>query len=51
VVYLHESENDLSIDNDLISFSKAMNDDNSDKLLDVMKYELKSMTQNCVRDL
>jgi len=31
VVYLQELENDLSIDNDLVSFSKAINGDNSDK--------------------
>jgi len=48
VVYLQESENDLSIDNDPISFSEAINDDNSDKWLDSMKDELKSMTQNDV---
>jgi len=48
MVYLQESENDLSIDNDPISFSEAMNSDNSNKLLDAMKDELKSMAQNCV---
>jgi len=48
VVYLQESKNDLSIDNDPVSFSEAMNSDNSDKWLDAMKDELKSMTQNCV---
>jgi len=51
VVYLQESENDLSIDNEPVSFSEAINDDNSDKWLDAMKDELKSMTQNCVWDL
>jgi len=51
VIYLQESENDLSIDNDPVSFSEAMNDDNSDKWLDPMKDELKSMTQNGVWDL
>ena len=51
VVYLQESENDLSIDNDPVSFSEAMNSDNSDKWLDAMKDELKSMAQNCVWDL
>jgi len=44
VVYLQESENDLSIDNELVSFSEAINDDNFDKWLDAMKDELKSMT-------
>ena len=43
VVYLQELENDLSIDNDQISFLEAINDDNSDKWLDAMKDELKSM--------
>jgi len=51
VVYLQESENDLSIDDDPVSFSEAMNSDNSDKWLDAMKDELKSMAQNCVWDL
>ena len=51
VVYLQESENDLSIDNELVSFSEAINDDNFDKWLDAMKDELKSMTQNDVWDL
>jgi len=51
VVYLQELENDLSIDNDPVSFSEAMNSDNFDKWLDAMKDELKSMTQNCVWDL
>jgi len=50
VVYLQESENELSIDNDPVSFSEAMNSDNSDKWLDVMKDELKSMVQNYVWD-
>ena len=43
MVYLQESENDLSIDNDPVSFSDVVNDDNSDKWLDAMKDELKSM--------
>ncbi|WVZ13110.1 hypothetical protein V8G54_017640 [Vigna mungo] len=51
VVYLQESENDLSIDNDPVSFSEAINGDNSDKWLNVMKDELKSMVQNDVWDL
>ena len=50
MVYLQESENELSIDNDPVSFSEAMNSDNSDKWLDVMKDELKSMVQNYVWD-
>jgi len=51
VVYIQESKNDLSIDNDPVSFSKAINCDNSDKWLDAMKDELKSMSQNDIWDL
>jgi len=51
VVYLQESKNDLSIDNDPVSFSKTINGDNSDKWLDAMKDELKSMAHNDVWDL
>jgi len=51
VVYLQELENDLGIDNDLVSFSEAINDDNLYKWLDAMKDELKSMAQNDVCDL
>ena len=51
VVYLQESENDLSIDNDPISFSEAINSNNSDKWLDAMKDELKSMAHNDVWNL
>ena len=51
MVYLQESDNDLSIDNDRISFSEAINGNNSDKWLDAMKDELKSMAHNDVWDL
>jgi len=51
VVYLQESENELSIDNDPVSFSEIMNDDNFDKWLNAMKDEFKSLAQNCVWDL
>ena len=51
MVYLLVSEIDLSIDDYPISFSEAMNGDNSDKWLDAMKDELKSITQNCVWDI
>jgi len=47
-IYLQESENDLSIHNDPISFSKATNGDNSNKWFDAMKDELKSISQNDV---
>ena len=42
---------DLGIDNDPISFSEAIDGDNFDEWLDVMKDELKSMTQIDVWDL
>jgi transposase InsO family protein len=48
VVYLQELENDLGIDKDPVSFSEAINCNNSDKWLNAMKEELKSMEQNCV---
>jgi len=41
MVYLQESKNDISIDNDPVSFSKAINGDNSDKWLHAMKDKLK----------
>jgi len=47
--FIYKSQkNDLSIDNDRVSFSKAINGDNSDKWLDSMKDELKSMAHNDV---
>ena len=46
VVYLQESEFDLGIDNDPVSFKQAMECDDSTKWLDAMKEELKSMDQN-----
>ena len=51
MVYLQESENDLSIDNDPVSFSDAINDDNSNKWLNAMKDEFKSMAHNDVWNL
>jgi len=51
VIYLQESEKDLSIDNDPVSFLEAINGDYYGKWLDSMKEELKSMTQNGVWDL
>nr|KYP66638.1 Retrovirus-related Pol polyprotein from transposon TNT 1-94 [Cajanus cajan] len=50
VIYLQESENDLGIENDLVTFSQAMNGDNAEKWLDAMKAELKSMEHNRVWD-
>ena len=43
VVYLQESDFDLEIDEDPISFSQAMESVNSDRWLDAMKEEFKSM--------
>lgn len=52
VIYLQESEFDLGIaDNDPVSFSQAIGSANSDKWLDAMKDELKSMEHNEVWDL
>ena len=51
MVYLHESESDLGIENDPVTFSQAMNDVNYDKWLEAMKDELKSMVHNEVWDL
>lgn len=51
MVYLIELETDLDIDNDPVSFSKAINDDNSNKQLDTMKEEFKLMKYNCIWDL
>ncbi len=51
VVYLQESEFDCGIDEDPVSFSQAMNSDESDKWLDAMKEELKSMATNNVWEL
>ncbi|KAL8151085.1 hypothetical protein V2J09_020893 [Rumex salicifolius] len=48
VVYVVESECDLSIGEDLVSFKNAMEGDNPEKRLIVMKEELKSMTDNNV---
>ena len=51
VVYLHELEFHLSIDNDPVSFSQTIKGDNFTKWLDAMKKELKSMNDNEVWDL
>ena len=46
MVYLQKSEFDLGINNDPVSFSQAIINDNSDKWIDTMKDELKSMEHN-----
>ena len=51
MVYLQESKFDLGIDNDPVSFSQAISNDNSDKWIDAIKDELKSMEHNEVWDL
>ena len=51
VVYLHETEKDLSInDNDSVSFSQVVSCDNSEKWLDAMKKVLNFMEHTCVWD-
>ena len=51
LVYLQESKSDLSIDNDPVSFSQAMESENSVEWFDAMKDELKSMETNGVWEL
>ena len=49
VVYLHETETDLNInDNDPVSFSQAVSCTNSEEWLDAMKEELNFMKHNGV---
>ena len=45
-VYLQESNSDCGIDNDPVLFSQDINSDKSNKWINAMKEELKSMTQN-----
>ena len=51
LVYLQESDFDYGIDEDPVSFSQAINNDKSDKWINAMKEELKSMAKNNVWDL
>lgn len=51
LVYLHEIDYDVGINEDPISFSQAIESKNSKEWLDVMKDELKSMEKNGVWDL
>ena len=51
MIYLQESNYDCDIDNDPVSFSQAINNDKSDKWINAMREELKSITQNNVWDL
>jgi hypothetical protein len=48
VVYLQESEFDIGICNDPISYSQAIKSNDSDKWIDAMNEELKSMDKNQV---
>jgi len=50
-VYLQESDFDIVINKDLVSFSQAIKSDDSNKWIDAMNEEMKSMDQNCVCDL
>ena len=46
LVYLQESDFDSGIDEDPVFFSQAINSDKSDKWINAMKEELKSMVEN-----
>ena len=48
VVYSLEHECDMSDDKDLVSFKQAMECNNSEKRINAMKKELKSMDENKV---
>ena len=51
IVYLQELDNDLRVENDLITFSHAMNCKESDLWFNAMKDEMNSMASNGVWDL
>ena len=51
VVYLQESDFDIGIRKDPVSFSQAMESDDSSKWMEAMNEELKSMAHNDVWDL
>ena len=51
LVYFQELDFDCGIDEDPVSFSQAINSDKSDKWINAMKEELKSMAENNVWDL
>ena len=51
VLYLQESDYDIGIKRDPLSFSQAIESNDSEKWYDAMKEELKSMVQNDVWDL
>ena len=51
VVYLQESDFDIGIRKDPVSFSQAMESDDSSKWMEAMNEELKSMAHKSVWDL
>ena len=51
IVYLQEHEFDMGLENDLISFSQAKQSVSSQKWIEAMKDEIKSMKYNEVWDL
>jgi hypothetical protein len=51
VIYLQEYDYDVGSINDPVSYTKAINNVDSNKWIDAMKDELKSMAQNEVWDL
>ena len=51
LVYLQESDFDYGIDEDPVSFSQAIDSDKSDKWINAIKEELKSMPENNIWDL
>ncbi|CAL9101618.1 unnamed protein product, partial [Musa textilis] len=51
VVYLQESDYDIGIKGDPLSFSQAIEGNDSEKWYDAMKEEIKSMDQNGVWEL
>ena len=51
IVYLQESDFDIGIRKDLVSFPQAMESDDSSKWMEALNEELKSMAHNGVWDL
>ena len=51
IIYFQESDFDIGVKEDPISFSQAIKSDDSNKWIDAIKEELKSMSINKVWDL
>ena len=51
IVYLQESDFDIDVKEDLVTFSQAIKGDDLNKWIDAMQEELKSMSINKVWDL